>query len=1706
MEDIKEINFIDIDKNQVKHKIKENFKNKDLIQLFPNLILNQGYSKIINFILFEIIFISLFKKSFSYQHYTDIKVNKIGYNQILSDEYNSNLPLNILVNGVSTTIPDKKVYIESIDYTIRLIWNDYISDLSFMFCNLENITYVNMYYMFGNNCNMSYMFYNCFNLINFDYTSEYSISNIIIDMRSMFYNCSVLSSFYFKNLYIDYYSRVEKSEKVGNETKYYYVRYYYNVNLSYMFYDCNNLESISFDSHELLFINDMKGMFYNCFSLKSLNLTNIKTNNFIDTSYMLYNCYNLTYFKNSNINIKNMKYMFYNCNSLIGININNFYKRCCYERDDVSCSNCHYYVYDPVERSTYSSIPSLNMTRIFYNCYNLKNINGHFNDFYISDTREMFYNCTSIENIYFEPIKINNYTNMSKMFYNCSNLKYLNITSSGSDNYYSPIDLNQTFFNCISLINLEIVHLKTDIVRNISYMFYNCKQLKFLSLYNSTFSNTLITDMRGMFENCESLISLNLSLFYTPKVEIMWNMFKNCKSLKYLDLSTFDTSKVTDMESMFEGCEGLISLSLVKFNTTNVRYMNKMFKNCKSLQSLYFNNINSTSLGSMQQMFYNCEKLEYLNIYSLTEKSQSFSEIFEGASDNFIVCVKDNENIPNIFEEILKRSGTQRDCSENCYGIGNSRPYIIEKKICCPKFEYNGACYNKCPKRTEAKNDDKICKYFNCSPLYYDYNQSTCISSIPNGYFVNDSEINTIDKCHKTCRTCSQAPSPTKHYCITCNSPSYQFFYFNNCLEECDNGYYLDSEIKKCKCEKKECNICTEKSLEKDLCVTCNDNYYKKSDESPDEDNYIKCYKDPPKYYLDINNHIYKPCYSSCQECYGEGNYDIHNCLICASNCSFAISNNLNGYESKNCYPNCSYYYYFDNINQYHCTETDECPQDYNYLIVELRQCVQACNVVPGYNKILRYECYRECPPIISIQSEENPNKCKSQCTFDYPFLLILKDKCVANCTIIERSLKLCITSYFENRTNLEIQELIHNDINRDLVDKFDYTIITENNTVLIEENQTVYEIVTTRNKNPNHNTTKIILGECEDRLKEYYGIDQDEYLYMLVIDAYVEGKTGPMPLYEVYYPLFNSPYLFQLDLSICDGLKINMLYNMELENPELYDKDNPIYNDMCYPYSSKDGVDMILTDVQKEYIDNNRIICDEGCKFEYIDDSVECYCEVKTTFPPLSEIKIDKDKLYKFANIKNVANFGVLKCLNLLFVKDRMITNIGIYSFLPTVISYIVCIVVFIKVDFKIIKDKIKDLLYAILNLKYIKNKKEKKEENELGQEKKQYNKKKQKPEIKQEMPNEPIIIKNYNFVEPIFVSLAKKKDFEIPNVIMKEINYMNIKNTNRIKKNLLNNSKHYYSSERKNTEDLTKSQASLNIKSDRDIIIKNIKHPPIKKPNHNNKMINKMKSSEKNDSKKSKDELNSIKPKTNKKLSEKEEKRIKEILAYNDKELNDLDFKLALKYDNRNLFKIYYSFLNTDHMLIKIFYSKDYNSRFIKIFLFFYNFSLSYTVNALFFNEDTIHQILEDEGKYNFIYQLPQILYSTIISYLLGMILDYLALSEDNILELKAERIPKKAVQKSKELLRTLKIKFIIFFIISFIFLLFFWYYVIFFCAVYINTQFHLIKDSVIGFGTGLLTPFGTKLIPLIFRIIGLKGKVKYFFFISKLVQIYL
>ena len=178
----------------------------------------------------------------------------------------------------------------------------------------------------------------------------------------------------------------------------------------------------------------------------------------------------------------------------------------------------------------------------------------------------------------------------------------------------------------------------------------------------------------------------------------------------------------------------------------------------------------------------------------------------------------------------------------------------------------------------------------------------------------------------------------------------------------------------------------------------------------------------------------------------------------------------------------------------------------------------------------------------------------------------------------------------------------------------------------------------------------------------------------------------------------------------------------------------------------------------------------------------------------------------------------------------------------------------------------------------------------------------------------------------------------------------------------------------------------------------------------------------------------------------------------------------------------------------MMKIFsfcYSNDYNSRIIKIDLFFINFVSEFAINALFFDDDTMHKIFEDKGNFDILYQLPSIIYSFIISYVLDTILKLFALSEDYILDLKQNKTNKDLNIRYAKLYKKLKIIFFIFCILSSIFLLFFWYYISMFCAVYKNTQIHLIKDTLIGLGTSLLYPFGIYLLPGLFRIPALSNK---------------
>ena len=170
--------------------------------------------------------------------------------------------------------------------------------------------------------------------------------------------------------------------------------------------------------------------------------------------------------------------------------------------------------------------------------------------------------------------------------------------------------------------------------------------------------------------------------------------------------------------------------------------------------------------------------------------------------------------------------------------------------------------------------------------------------------------------------------------------------------------------------------------------------------------------------------------------------------------------------------------------------------------------------------------------------------------------------------------------------------------------------------------------------------------------------------LYILKIDTYVKGKTGPTILYQVYYEKEGTNQLEQLDLTLCEGMRIRTSFPMDIDNPDLYDINSPIYNSLCYIYSSKSGVDMTIKDRRDGFTNNEKILCNEGCAFAYDKEKkhVECDCETLINLPYIVDIKINKKKLYKFMNIEKIGNFDVLKCVNLVFSKEGLISNLSFY------------------------------------------------------------------------------------------------------------------------------------------------------------------------------------------------------------------------------------------------------------------------------------------------------------------------------------------------------------------------------------------------------------------------------------------------------------
>jgi surface protein len=147
------------------------------------------------------------------------------------------------------------------------------------------------------------------------------------------------------------------------------------------------------------------------------------------------------------------------------------------------------------------------------------------------------------------------------------------------------ISLSYMFKDCNYLRAIDFSSFDSSKIINMDSMFSGCSFLNSIN-FSGDFSN--VTNLRYLFQDCNSLIRLDLSYFKTENVTDMRFMFRNCTNLKSLDLSNFNTSDVSDMSYMFYNCEKLKLLDISSFNTSNATNIDGIF-NCCKIEELIIN-------------------------------------------------------------------------------------------------------------------------------------------------------------------------------------------------------------------------------------------------------------------------------------------------------------------------------------------------------------------------------------------------------------------------------------------------------------------------------------------------------------------------------------------------------------------------------------------------------------------------------------------------------------------------------------------------------------------------------------------------------------------------------------------------------------------------------------------------------------------------------------------------------------------------------------------------------------------------------------------------------------------------------------------------------------------------------------------------------------------------------------------------------------
>ena len=1302
----------------------------------------------------------------------------------------------------------------------------------------------------------------------------------------------------------------------------------------------------------------------------------------------------------------------------------------------------------------------------------------------VTSTSNMFNGYSSLKAVNLEGFDASALVSMNYMFSGCSSLQKIllsELTASG------VTTMERMLNGCSSLTSVDLSQIKTTDapqLENMKYMFNGCSALKLIDLSNVYTSNVVdSSDMEYIFNDCTSLVALYIPNFYMSQISTSNYMFNNVNNLKYINIENMATSTSDDNGCSDEAncvwpldftdhliivCQGESKKFILNTNifelccTFNAKigacelnnYITVYYKEaCEYPNGFCDSSFTGNSYRNAAIKFINYNNSTYsieseLNILANSkidiQMETNVKEIFKF----FMVIEGDNtfdQNMLKIisidFSHFDSSQITEMDyCFSGCKSLEyidftNFNPEGIESFS--NVFEYCISLKSLDLSSFNTENMQDMSDTFSgCTSLEIldisNFILESCsgLGVIFNGCdslkILNIQNVNFGDYYYEFLKGAvnlkyinaeniivgdgGELETFSNNNVIVCNpgnyfianDDTYSIYYiccsFNNETDMCESDNYIELYYNE------ECNYAFSNSYRENINFI---NYNDITIPSNIELNIVA----GTKIQINFNTPI------TTLEKFFSQSEDEHMSKVISIDFSHFDSSALVNMDSV--FYGCSALKSLDLSTFQTTSVTSMNNLFYNCISLEvldisnfnMAQTTNAENMFFGVNSLIFINLYN---------TEDNGKITQSSLNKDTErlFYICQKNEIITN----SYSINCCSYPNVEScSAESKAIEINYKSIITDLASQ-DFKTITTANSVI------QYSTVKDQLTDTNNTYSSVDLGDCEDKLRQQEGLSDSEEFLIVKVDI----KNSTTNAVYVQYEIFNPRNYSKVSLDICkdDVIKIQVPVSLTTEELSLiesfndydyniFDLEDDFYNDVCSPYTAQNGADMVLSSRKDLVYDKlkDNYYCQDGCElgsFNTETSKAECNCQVQKTetIIDITQLSFDKKEFFDgFYNTLFNSNFRVLKCIKLLFSIDGIKKNYGFYFMTFLLVSFITFVIIHIYTGFKKIINIVNVLLEKKVNDEKddVKNIEEKKQE--INEEIKEKKEEKKEITVVKERPKKRHSSKN-----------IRRKSKEI------KINELQAP----IKKTTL----------RKRTKKFITSEYGKinNINMD----IANIKETII----NTNEEINKETIAEKDDDMEEKEKENKNKQKT-------DEEILNENKDLTDEELTDLDYEIAIVVDKRTYWQLYIALIKKNHLIVFTFFNRnDYNLTNVKIILFIVSFALFFAINAFFFTDETMNNIYEDNGVFNFIFQIPQIIYSSLISSVINIILQKLSISEGQILDMKKEKDKEKAKEKGNSIKINLKLKLIIFLIISSTLMLFFLCFISCFCAVYQNT----------------------------------------------------